>query len=210
MLYLDINEEKTLAFEVEINGVGCDEICGKVRLEYNDVEYGFPAVIEEGKITTVIMPLKELFPDIKNGTTLNAKLELNTDKYYFSPWQGQIKVQAPVSVEAKIIEDKNEQKEKMAIKASIVSEEKKVPLVEKKLKPVSKKKTIKETVNNTKGWSKEKLKNITEEDMIEYMKRAGTSNPRIQELLLQEARNNVKKKGNLEVFKYIVRTLKKK
>ena len=99
MLYLDINEEKTLAFEVEINGVGCDEMFGVVRFMYEDIEYGFPATIEEGKITAILKPLKEIFPDIKNGTVVQARLDINTETYYFSPWQGEIKVQAPISVE---------------------------------------------------------------------------------------------------------------
>ena len=105
MLILDINLEKTLVFEIEINGVGCDEMSGSVRFLYEGIEYGFPASIEEGKITSVIKPLKEVFPNIRNGTVVNAKLELNTETYYFIPWEDDIKVQAPVSVEAKIVDD---------------------------------------------------------------------------------------------------------
>jgi len=203
MLYLDINEEKTLAFEVEINGVGCDEMYGVVRFMYEDIEYGFPAIIEEGKITAVLKPLKEIFPNIKNGTVVQARLDINTETYYFSPWQGEIKVQAPISVEAKLAEEEKDPKP-FGVKAKvIVSEEKAI-----KTPRPPKKQVIKE-IQNKKGWSKDKLKNITEEQMIEYMERSGTRNPQIQQLLLHEARNNIQKGGQLEVFKYIVKTLKK-
>jgi len=205
MLYLDINEEKTLAFEVEINGVGCDEMFGVVRFMYEDIEYGFPAIIEEGKITAVLKPLKEIFPNIKNGTVVQARLDINTETYYFSPWQGEIKVQAPISVEAKLAEEEKDPKP-FGVKAKVIVSEKEEKVTKSPRPP--KKQVIKE-IQNKKGWSKDKLKNITEEQMIEYMERSGTRNPQIQQLLLHEARNNIQKGGQLEVFKYIVKTLKK-
>ena len=203
MLYIDIDKEKTLTFEVEINGVGCDEMYGVVRFIHDDVEYGFPASIEEGKITAIIKPLKEIFPNIKNGTIVEARLDINTETHYFSPWKGEIKVQAPISVEAKLADEKDP--EPFGIKAKvIVNEEEKVT---KTVRP-PKKQVIRE-IQEKKGWTKDKLKNITEEQMLEYMERSGTGKPEIQQMLLQEARNNIQKGGELEVFKYIVRTLRK-
>jgi len=209
MLYLDINEEKTLAFEVEINGVGCDEMSGHVRFAYEDVEYGFPALIEEGKITAIIKPLKELFPNIKNGTVVGAKLELNTETYYFVPWEGEIKVQAPVSVEAKIV-DNGKVKETRGIKAKVISEEKAIEPEKKTERPP--KKTITERRVDKKGWTKEKIKNITEEDIFEYMKRAGCKNKTIQEIVLNEATSAAAEQGEtgtVAVLKYVVKALKK-
>jgi hypothetical protein len=206
MLYLDINEDKTLAFEVEINGVGCDEMDGHVRFTYEDIQYGFPTVIEEGKITAIIKPLKDIFPNIKNGTVVNAKLELNTETYYFVPWEGEIKVQAPISVEAKIVDDAL--RKSVGVKAKVVNEEKAIAPKKKTTRPP--KKQVIQEIGSRDTWTKNKLKNIKEEDMIEYMKRSGTKNPQIQQILLQEARQNIKKGGELEVFKYIVNTLNKK
>jgi len=197
MLYLDINEEKTLTFEVEINGVGCDEMYGVVRFAHEDIEYGFPALVETNKITALIKPLKEIFPHIKNGTVVEARLDLNTETHYFNPWAGQIKVQAPISVEAKLEDDVKDPKP-FGVTAKVVVSEEKVTKTPKK-----------KSIEELKDKLKDKLKNVTEKEMIQYMERAGTKNPQIQQMLLSEARQNAAKGGNFGVFKYIVKTLKK-
>ena len=197
MLILDINLEKTLAFDIEINGVVSEEMSGSVRFIYEGIEYGFPASIEEGKITSVIKPLKQIFPNIKNGTVVNAKLELNTETYYFVPWEGNIKIQAPVSVEAKIIEDGGGvRRPSVTVKAKSINERKKVVKENKK--------------DDT--WTKQKLQNITEKDIINYMKRSGTKNETIQQIVLNEATSSALEKGykgNVGILREVVRALKK-
>jgi len=199
MLYLDINEEKTLTFEVEINGVGCDEMCGSVRFQYEDMEYGFPVVIDESKITTVIKPLNKLFPTMKNGTVFEARLDLSTETYYFSPWQDEITVQAPVSVEAKLSGSPGGKK--VGVKATVISEEK----VTKTSSPP--KKVIKEDKSDK--WSKEKLKNITTQQIFEFMERAGTKNKKIQKVIFESAQANAKSADNYTIFTNVVKALKK-
>lgn len=200
MLYLDINEEKTLTFEVEINGVGCDEMCGSVRFQYEDMEYGFPVVIDESKITTVIKPLNKLFPNIKNGTVFEARLDLNTETYYFSPWQDEITVQAPVSVEAKL---SGPSVKPVGVKAKvIVNEEKAIKTPTKQPKKVI-------TESNPDKWSKEKLKNITEKQIFEFMERAGTKNKKIQKVIFESAQANAKSADNFAIFTNVVKALKK-
>jgi len=106
MLYLDATEHKRLTFETEINGVGCDDLDGFVRFMYEGIEYGFPADIEPGIITTIITPLKEIFPTIKTGTTVEARLDVYTDKNIFTPWQDEIEITSPMVVEASLAGEK--------------------------------------------------------------------------------------------------------
>ena len=201
MLYLDINEEKTLTFEVEISGVGCDEMCGSVRFQHEDVEYGFPVVIDESKITSVIKPLKQLFPDIKNGTVFEARLDLNTETYYFSPWQDEITVQAPVSVEAKL--SGGPDPKPVGVKAKVINEKKKLTKTPRPPKKVITERRI------DKGWSKDKLKNITKEQIFKFMDRAGTKNKKVQTVIYESAQANAKSADEYTIFKSVVKALKK-
>ena len=196
MLYLSFNEEKTLTFEVDINGVGGDDLSGSVRFIYENVEYGFPVTVGDNKITSTIKPLDKIIDNIKNGTVLPARLELNTKDYFFSPWQGEIKIQTPVAIEAVLHEDKEEVG--IAIKAKVVAS-----------KRSSSRNIVTERKMNKKEQLKEMLKNLTEKDIYEYMTRAGTKDKKIQEIVLESARKQAESGDLLKVFTEVVKALKK-
>lgn len=199
MLTINPNEEKTIGFVVEINGVGCEEMTGHIRFAHEGVEYGFPVQFDGDQILATIKPLNELFEGkLKNGTLLEARLDLASPNhnYYFNPWADEIQVKMPVSVEAKIIENGGGVRK---------------PSVSVKAKPITeRKKLIKEQKKS--GWTKERLKHLTENDIINYMKRAGTKNETIQQIVLNEATAAAAEhgeKGNVAILKYVVKALKK-
>lgn len=202
MLTINPNEEKTINFVVEINGVGCEEMTGHVRFSYGDVEYGFPVEFHGDEITATIKPLNEIFDGkLKNGMTLAARLDLASanHNYYFNPWADEIEVKMPVSVEAKIMDDNGGTSTGPSVKAKVVTERK-----EKVTKP---QKVLQEA-----GWTKKKLMSITEKEIVNYMNRAGTKNKMIQEIILNEARTKAAEagqKGNLAVLREVVKALKK-
>lgn len=201
MLTINPNEEKTINFVVEINGVDCQEMTGHVRFSYGDVEYGFPVEFHGDEITATIKPLNEIFDGhLKNGMTLAARLDLAAPEhnYYFNPWADEIEVKMPVSVEAKIMHDNGEKVTGPSIKAKVMTEQR----IDKKTKTEGKKG----------GWTKQKLMNITEKEIVNYMHRAGTKNKMVQEIILNEARTKVAeagKKGNLAVLQEVRKALKK-
>ncbi len=195
MLYLSSNEEKTLTFEVDINGVGGEDLRGSVRFIHENVEYGFPVTVEDNKITSIIKPLDKLIDNIKNGTVIPARLELNTKDYFFSPWKGEIKIQTPVTIEAVLQEEKKDAG--ISIKAKVIDSKS------------SQGKVITETKKNSKEQLKEKLRNLTEEDIFTYMSRMGTKNKRIQEIVLEDARKQAKSGDLFKVFTEVVKALKK-
>jgi len=45
MLTIDAKEKKLLTFQVEIDGIGCEDLTGFVRFMYEGLEYGFPVDI---------------------------------------------------------------------------------------------------------------------------------------------------------------------
>jgi len=106
MLYLKSNEEKKLVFEIDIHGCNSDELQGYVRFEIYGAEYGFPAEVEDRKITAIIPPLKNIVEkDIEDGTVITARLDMITERHYFMPWSGEVKVGAPMAIKAKIKEE---------------------------------------------------------------------------------------------------------
>jgi len=203
MLTINPNEEKTIHFVVEINGVGCDEMNGHVRFSFEGIEYGFPVYFEGDEVIATIKPLNNLFEGrLKNGMILNARLDLAAPEqnYYFNPWSDEIQIKMPVSVEAKIMDDNGNSFSGPSVKAKVMTER-------KKASP----KIINEQKSGSR-WSKDKLKNITEKDIIDYMKRAGTKNETIQQIVLNEATASAVEKGykgNIGILREVVRALKK-
>ncbi len=203
MLTINPNEEKTINFVVEINGVGCEEMDGFVRFAFEGVEYGFPVLFHGDEISATIKPLNELFEGrLKNGTILEARLDLSAPEhnYYFNPWTDEIEIKMPVSVEARIMDE-----EGGGVKTSGPTVKAKV-MTEKKKRPIQKRRIDKKQL------AKEKLKNVSEKDIINYMKRAGTRNETIQQIVLNEATASAVEKGykgNLGVLREVVKALKK-
>jgi hypothetical protein len=286
MLYLNANEEKRLVFEVEIHGVETKDLRGSVRFMLHGVEYGFPAEIESKKIVALIPPLTEVVgKDIEDGTIMEGRLDLFTDRHYFKPWEGEIKLGAPMQIRARL---ESEDKSKFGIKTKLVnpviSEDtpsKREPVVEKKQDPVptlesemvrkavlsvmremgigdkktptakpstttpvrkpqqqlkkvapvvreAAKKSERETVHDflqekmmsisqpakvkrqqpKKVITREDINNVTEDQITAYMERAGTRNPQVQEIIMEQARQGAT--NNFEILRNVVKIIKRK
>jgi hypothetical protein len=202
MLYLNPNKEKVLTFEVEVSGANVDEVSGFVRFFLSDnVQLGFPAIIQEGQIQAVISPLKELVKiPVKNGTVFEAQLDLYTEENdYFSPWRGEIEVKMPVRVEAKIMEDTYDgggvKRPSVSIRAKPLTERK---IVTQPSKP-SKKKVLKQTIDN-----------LTEEQVFVLMEKLGTTTPKIKQILYDQASTQAKSGKPADVLKEIIKIVGRK
>jgi hypothetical protein len=230
MLYLKASEEKKLTFEVDIHGVECNDLKGYVRFEIYGAEYGFPAEIERNRITAVIPPLTEIVrKDIEDGTVINARLEMFTDRHYFSPWSGEVKVGAPMDIKATLKDDikgpgiktrlltseSEDSKPKKEIKSK---EEKSLDsdgvknLIFEVLNEMkgSEKKSLVESTKKKTGITKEYLRNITQEGIIKYIEKAGTKNKDIQRIILEQARTAAQSNDNFKILKEVVKIMKKK
>jgi|WetSurSiteA1Bulk_404760.scaffolds.fasta_scaffold00566_14 hypothetical protein len=230
MLYLKSSEEKKLTFEVDIHGVETGNLKGYVRFELYGAEYGFPAEIERNRITATIPPLTEIVKkDIEDGTVINARLEMFTDKHYFSPWSGEVKVGAPMDIRAKLKEDKtpgiktklvtSELEESKSAKKENIKEEK--ALESKDLKsmirevltemvPTKKKKVSESSQHKKEEITKEYLRNITEDGILKYIEKAGAKKKEIQTIILNQARAAAGSTDNFKVLKEVVKIMKKK
>lgn len=115
---LKINEAKTFEFEMDTSGCSWKELEGHFRLTLDDVEYGFPAKVEEGIIKVEIPIFKDVLNEAVKSSlykhkevTVPARLDLVANgEAYLSPWSGNIDIEIPVSV--KISEEKVVQPDK--------------------------------------------------------------------------------------------------
>jgi len=212
MLYLNPNKEKVLTFEVELSGADVSEITGYVRFMVEGVEIGFPAHVSDGEIKSIISPLKNfLKKPLKNGTVFEAQLQLYTEEEeYFSPWKGEIEVKMPITIEAKLADEdvhSGGKNGKFGAKAKVIQEKKKIT---KSPRPPKKKGGGEHRLSESdKKWTKDKIKNITDEQIREYMAKKGSKNPAIQDILLSDAIKAAGTGDKYKVFVEIVKALKK-
>jgi hypothetical protein len=64
--------------------------------------------------------------------------------------------------------------------------------------------------SNTKGITKEMLQNFTKDDVLSYMSRAGTTNPKVQGILYEQAETAAKSDRPVKILKEVIKILKKR
>ena len=109
---LKINESKIFEFEMDTSGCSWKELKGHFRLTLDDVEYGFPAKVEEGIIKVEVPVFKDVLNEAVKSSlykhkeiTVPARLDLVANgEAFITPWEGNIDIEIPVSV--KITEEK--------------------------------------------------------------------------------------------------------
>jgi len=183
MLSLNINETKTVDFEVQLSGINPDQLNGSLRFEINNVEYGFPAEFKSESVLVNIPPLNNIIStELKEGTKIKAKLEVNGNGFYLAPWSGEFIVSNPVKMEA-TIQENNVPK----INVSKINEDKKI-----KKQPIKKAKL--------KSKKKSSLDDITEKQIFQFMEYKGTKDKRIQNIIFEQVKNASKSDKPRDLF----------
>ena len=83
MLKLNINQEREIKFEVQIEGEGIqtDQVSTFLRLEVDGVEYGFSGKIINNSVCVRVPPLKNIIPKkLSEGREVDTKLEVIVDE----------------------------------------------------------------------------------------------------------------------------------
>ena len=101
MIVLNMNESKSISFDVSVQGVEVDNLKGALRIVSEGIEYGFPISVSNGSLSVNIPALGSIVKG-KMDESMQAKLEIIADDTYIVPWEDNIKVESPVVVEAKI------------------------------------------------------------------------------------------------------------
>ena len=56
MIKINVNKKKTIEFDVNIVGVQCESLTGRLSLFYEGLIYSFPAIIEDANVIKVELP----------------------------------------------------------------------------------------------------------------------------------------------------------
>ena len=150
MIKLNSQRSKQIKFGVEVAGVQMRDLKGAIRLIHEGVDYGFPISIIDDTITVEIPALEKIIKeDLKDNTTIEAKLEIIADDVHSVPWSDTIRIERPIKVEATIQETEDvQEKVRPDIRAKVIAELESKPKKRKVLtekKPVEKIKEIKIT-----------------------------------------------------------------
>jgi len=220
---VDSHRGKSIEFDIEVEGLDYNEIHGKFRVMNGEIEYGFPTVFTENhKIEVIIPPLHNIIRDNKKKS-LKAKLEICTDCHYFVPWEGTIKLTESAAVKVELKKSSKpkvkvktemkdtEVKEDMEVIVDDPEEEVTLPKPEEEKKS---KKKEKETDSIEEGSRKDAylnmLKNIDEKGIRKYMRNAGTSNEKVQSIILEQAENICRDPENkFELLRSVVKVMKR-
>ena len=101
MINLNINEKKSLQFDVSVSGIEMKDLQGSMKIVMDKVQYGFPITIMDDKITVEIPALSSFLKDeVLNEKNIEAKLEIIANDTYMVPWKDQITLESPMKIEA--------------------------------------------------------------------------------------------------------------
>ena len=189
MLDININDSRDLNFEIELSGIGVAQLEGRLRMVIDNIEYGIPAQIMEKSIDIVIPPLKNLIQrELKEGEVFSAKLEVQGDGNYLNPWSGEFQIRNPVALEAKIVELEKDNKPVISVSINESRTTKQV-----RTKTIAKKK-VQSKINEMKTSKSKRFKNkddfknnVTKEDVISWLRKKGTKNKQVQEIIYEQA-----------------------
>lgn len=214
MLNFNVNEEKELTFEVQVGGVSQDQLEGYFRVIVEKVEYGFPVKIGTDIITVNLPPLNKIVNnEIREGYEAEVRLDIIADGQYLMPWQDKAKLSNPVVIEAKIKDDKGSPVKPSLQTRLIVKEDNNTgnkieELVDNTIKRVD----VKEDSSKKKSdiTLEEFKQNLNREMIIKYIANKGSKNPKIQDIIYEQAVSEAGSGKPIKVLKQVVKIMKKK
>lgn len=113
MLKLNINEERPLQFEIDIQGIDHKELTGSLKFVIGEVEYGFPVEILSDQISVKVPPLNSIVKmGLTDGDVIDCRLDIFGNGFHLNPWADQFMMKIPVRMEAKIMEREKEKEKK--------------------------------------------------------------------------------------------------
>ena len=205
MLNLNVNQNRTLNFEIQLSGIDHKQLTGFLRIIVDSVEYGFKCEISEADISVDIPSLKSLINrEIKEGEKLESRLEVFGSGYYLNPWNDSFLVKNPVVLEAKIKEEKDEvltETPKVVVK-TVDSKSPKADQKLKEMREVVKEKEVVKSVLKKKLVPPITRETLTEDHIYKYIGKK-TKNKAIQEEIFNQAKLKAKGGSLVEVLRII-------
>ncbi len=121
-MIINIDETKKISFDINVQGAQYDDINGALRIKMNGIEFGFPVEVSEGTVSVTIPPLNELLKNLDDGDVYKAKLEMVVADQYIVPWEDDITIEKPVSIDAKVKVEESVKEKKVSIGIKKINE----------------------------------------------------------------------------------------
>jgi hypothetical protein len=102
MIKLNASKQNKIKFQIDISDG--ENVDGRFRLMYENIEYGFPVhIFGNGDRAEIVIPaLNKIIPGLKKGTIFEAKLEFVSGGDYDLAWSDKAEIEIPrVSVKVK-------------------------------------------------------------------------------------------------------------
>ena len=108
MIKLNPDKEKTITFDLTVEGVDPKLLTYTLRLTENGIDYGFRGINNNGEIKVVIPPLNSVLNRDHINELKSIKLEVTglDNKYYMKPYEDTVIIEQEPSVNISI---KNEE-----------------------------------------------------------------------------------------------------
>jgi len=110
---IKLNEPKKLEFNMDTVGCSWEDLKGHLRFTFENVEYGFPAEFNNGKLTVDVPPFQSVISENLNESiskhkeiVVKGRLDvIANENNYVTPWEGDVEIEVPVAIRVK--SDKN-------------------------------------------------------------------------------------------------------
>jgi hypothetical protein len=106
---IKLNEPKILEFNMDTFGCSWEDLKGYLRFTFENVEYGFPAKFNDGKLVVEIPAFQNVINN-KLSETLSRNKEvivkgrldiIANENNYLTPWIGDVEIEVPVGIRVK-------------------------------------------------------------------------------------------------------------
>ncbi len=201
MLEINITEEREIDFSMELGGISPNQLEGHLNILIDGIEYGIPVSFSESGMLVSIPPLKSFVKrDLREGELFKVRLDVFGDNHYLNPWNDEFKIKNPVRMEAKIKEpDEGVEEPKISLTLTEVKENIKEDLI---IEPEKKQSRFK-NVGDFK-------KNLSKEDVFNWLSKRGTADKEIQELIYEQAVAQAESAEPYKVLLELTKVIKKR
>lgn len=106
---IKLTESKKLEFNMDTVGCSWEDLKGHLRFTFENVEYGFPAEIKDGKLVVNVPPFQSIISERLNESisknkeiVVKGRLDvIANENSYVMPWSGDVEIEVPVAVRVK-------------------------------------------------------------------------------------------------------------
>ena len=110
---IKLTESKKLEFNMDTIGCSWEDLKGHLRFTFENVEYGFPAEIKDGKLVVNVPPFQSIISERLNESisknkevVVKGRLDvIANENSYVMPWSGDVEIEVPVAVRVKSNKD---------------------------------------------------------------------------------------------------------